>query len=96
MIELSTIPEEDRVCIYCKFFGEQDRGASDTKCMGKFKCLNYHKDNTENFFIPDNWYLSEHFGCRACEHYGGYYDGTGECETCSRHFDDNWKRSSAL
>lgn len=85
------IPEEDKVCINCDFFGRQNEGAEERLCCGTMPCLNYHKDNTENFFKPDDLYLQDTFGCEACMHYA-CGDPAEECGNCSRYYSDYWER----
>ena len=86
------IPEEDKVCVYCEYFGTgMYRTDDETKCCGTMPCSNYHADNTENYFVPEDWYLKDRFGCSACEY---YYGGkpTEECGSCKRYYEDKWVR----
>ena len=85
------IPEEDRVCVNCDHFLGQTDGGESHKCHGEMPCLNFHKDNTENYFVPDNEYLEWKFGCEACDHYDPD-EASDECCQCSRYYEDLWKR----
>lgn len=85
------ISEKDRVCINCIYFGSDMNVGEDHKCHGTMPCSNYHKDNTENYFVPDDLYLQSEYGCDACEfYYGG--EPTEECTGCSRWYEDRWSR----
>ena len=91
MINFDEIPEEDRVCINCVHFGMAMDTGDEYKCGGVRPCSNYHRDNEENYFIPDDLYLQDEYGCDACRNRNGpeYAD---ECATCSRFYSDGWER----
>ena len=91
MIDFDRIPEEDRVCVNCLYFGWRMDTGDEYKCGGERPCLNYHRDNEENYFVPDDFYLKDEYGCKACEHYDGGYPSE-ECGSCSRYYDDLWRR----
>ena len=85
------IPEKDKVCVNCLHFGSASRTGNIDKCGGQRPCVNYAVGNTKNYFVPDDWYLSDRFGCKACAHYTE--DCCGEhCKECSRHYEDRWER----
>ena len=91
------IPDEDKVCINCGNFSRANEGGDKKLCCGTMPCLNYHKDNTENFFVPDDYYLQSRFGCSACSHKSNLdepYEGC-ECLNCSRYYSDHWERSAS-
>jgi hypothetical protein len=52
-------------------------------------CCNYSDKWEDNYFVPDECYLSDKFGCDACDHYYGG-EPTEECGSCRRYYDDNW------
>lgn len=87
MIDLNDIPEKDRVCVNCIHLGMMMDMGDEKKCKGEMPCLNYHEDNTENFFVPDDDYLMSEYGCDACRN-----SESEACSTCSRYYSDNWKR----
>ena len=85
------IPEKDKVCINCLYFcSAADIGNIDL-CGGQRPCVNYAVGNTENFFVPDDWYLRDRFGCDACIYYIED-DWSEECCECSRLYEDRWER----
>lgn len=83
------IPEGDKVCINCRYF----------ICLGDCKnnrplCINYSTKGTVNHFVPDEDYLKDKFGCKACNCYNdGEY--MYECKACMRHYNDLWERGEA-
>ena len=79
------IPVYDKVCINCDRW--LDSGGHATLCQGKYPCRNWHKDNKENYFIPDDDYLRMAIGCKACRH-----EDTGRCFRCSQSYGDLWER----
>ena len=93
MIDYKIIPEKDRVCVNCLYFGTSMDTGDEYKCEGVRPCLNYHKDNTENYFVPDDLYLQDKYGCNACVHYCGG-EPSEECGNCSRWYSDLWKRGT--
>lgn len=92
MSVLDKIPERDKVCVNCKYFALQTNTTDETKCKGTMPCLNFHKENTENYFVPDDLYLKLEFGCEACSQYddGSY---SKQCHECSRYYSDYWERT---
>lgn len=82
------IPEKDRVCINCIYFGRRMDCGDEYKCNGTMPCSNYHKDNTQNYFVPDDWYLQTEYGCEVCKHFG---DAVW-CKGCSRWYENLWER----
>ena len=88
---LSRIPEEDKCCINCEHWYGSTDGGDEFLCHGTMPCLNYHKDNTQNFFAPDEMYLESNFGCEACRHYA-HGEPTEECSQCSRYYSNGWER----
>ncbi len=83
------IQEKDKVCINCLHFGiMEDRKLA--KCK---TCSNYHKDNAENNFEPDDTYLKLEFGCEACR-YDDDEETNNICYECSRYYSDLWERGT--
>lgn len=91
MIHMYDIPEEERVCVNCKYFGvDMDKREFPTLCHGMFPCSNYDDDNNDNYFQPDDDYLSIEQSCAACR-----FDGDEDtCAGCSRHYPDIWERQT--
>lgn len=88
------IPDEDKCCINCEYNRGHTDGGDEHLCRGTMPCLNYHKDNTENFFVPDDDYLMDHFGCSICRHHAEFEEEVpSECLMCSRYYSDMWERS---
>lgn len=74
---MERLPEEDRVCAFCRFI------SSDCESEGR-KCCNLSDDYTENYFELDS--PSDYSDCNNCK-----YQDTETCQFCRRHYDDMWE-----
>lgn len=87
MIDYSIIPEEDRVCVNCDYLGDSMDTGDEYMCGGVRPCINYHKNNSKNYFLPDDFYLEHEYGCEACS-----LNGSEACARCSKSYSDKWER----
>lgn len=83
---MMNIPESDRVCVNCRFL--LDQTGDEETCNGR-ECCNWDGKYTENFFEPDEDYISDYVAnCDNCEHQHRY----SICEQCRRFYrDDKWE-----
>lgn len=84
------IPEKDKTCLNCEHWLDQGEGDSDTLCHGTMPCLNYHSDNTENFFVPSDEYLEWKYNCISCRYDPSEPDEI--CKQCKNFYDNMWER----
>lgn len=77
------IPEDDKCCTHCNYLVRDCENE-------RADCINYTKEGTVNHFVPDDWYLQDRFGCKACKH----HDADEMCDQtdCSRRYNDLWER----
>ena len=91
MVDFNDIPEKDRGCLNCIYFGLQMDTGDEYKCGGIRPCSNYSRVNEVNYFVPDDRYLQDEYGCDACKNYeGGEF--AEECVTCSCYYSNRWER----
>lgn len=82
---LDQIPENDKCCINCARWCHSTDTGDEYLCQGEYPCLNYHMDNKENFFVPDESYLKDDFGtCDNCAN-----QETSICGECNKLDRDN-------
>lgn len=81
------VPEEDRVCIYCRYVDTDGTNDEDTICS---RCKNFSPENKDK----ENWYEAEESFVRACyaDCENCRYKGETACKMCQRNplFSDNW------
>lgn len=82
---LELVPEDERVCVNCAYWTNDD-GRCDKCCNGGLGKVDF-----ENMFAPGEMIIDELKECKNCAHYG--MEEWSLCNTCKRqpYKDDNWE-----
>lgn len=93
---IDLIPEEDKICINCKYFSSDCCEENGRPCKNSAEAYYKAKDGIiyeNNYFEQDDDYIkNEIAACENCEHYGGGDQDWDICVKCSRYgHDDLWE-----